>query len=345
MIIEAAAFTDRGLELVQRIRDEILPEEECRVSRPGKSHREWTKQAFENADALIFVGAAGIAVRSIAPFIQRKDQDPAVIVMDEGGRFVIPLLSGHIGGANELAEKIAKRLGAICVTTTATDVNGLFAVDVWAKKQGLFITDISRIKNVSGKLLRGETVFCESEFEIKGTAPAMVELLQEQKNEGKETSCEMMENRISPDFRLTVHAHTDQALDLVPRTLMLGIGCKRDTPEEKIEHLFEKVFKENNLYKEAVIGVSSIDVKANEEGLISFCKRHGFSFTTFSAEELKNVQGEFHGSGFVSQTVGVDNVCERSAVCGCQGNLLISKAAEDGVTMAVAEKLYEAEWK
>ncbi len=131
----------------------------------------WTGEQFENADSIIFIGAAGIAVRSIAPFIQSKKKDPAVLVVDEWGKFVISLLSGHLGGANELACLAADILQAIPVVTTATDLEGKFAVDVFAKKNNCHIFRMKEAKEVSAALLAGEKVGFFSEFPCEGELP------------------------------------------------------------------------------------------------------------------------------------------------------------------------------
>ena len=125
---------------------------------------EWTKEAFLRDDALIFVGACGIAVRSIAPYVRDKFQDPAVVCVDEAGQFVIPLLSGHVGGANRLAEMVASGIGAVPVVTTATDVEKKFAVDMFAKDHGFVITDRKLAKEISADILAGEPVGVFSDF-------------------------------------------------------------------------------------------------------------------------------------------------------------------------------------
>ena len=131
----------------------------------------WTAQQFAAADALVFVGAAGIAVRAIAPHCQSKATDPAVVVLDECGRFAVPLLSGHLGGANDLACRLAAACGAVPVITTATDANGLFAVDEWAKKQNCAVWETPRIKLVSGALLAGKTVRYASPGPLRAPRP------------------------------------------------------------------------------------------------------------------------------------------------------------------------------
>ncbi len=147
------AFTDTGLALAKRL---AAP---CPAALPGAGRMaflaEWASAQFAQSDALIFVGAAGIAVRAIAPHCKSKAADPAVVVLDECGRFAVPILSGHLGGANDLARAIATVCGAVPVITTATDAHGIFAVDEWAKHQNCMVLEPERIKQVSSNLLAG----------------------------------------------------------------------------------------------------------------------------------------------------------------------------------------------
>ena len=131
----------------------------------------WAGEKFSDSDALIFIGATGIAVRSIAPYVASKKSDPAVLVVDECGKFVISLLSGHLGGANELALKTAEILEAIPVVTTATDLHHRFAVDVFAKKNNCNIFNMKAAKEVSAALLAGKKVGFYSEFPVEGELP------------------------------------------------------------------------------------------------------------------------------------------------------------------------------
>ena len=148
------AFTERGLALAQQLAAACPgPVARCGAGGPGLD--KWTAAQFAASDALIYIGAVGIAVRAIAPHCRSKAADPAVVVLDECGRFAVPLLSGHLGGANALARRLAAVCGAVPVITTATDLHGLFAVDEWAKRQGCIVAEPERIKRVSGALLAG----------------------------------------------------------------------------------------------------------------------------------------------------------------------------------------------
>ena len=149
----------------------------CPAALPGAGRmahlwQTWTGAQFVQSDALIFVGAAGIAVRAIAPHCKSKTTDPAVVVVDECGRFAVPILSGHLGGANDLARAIAAVCGAVPVITTATDAHGIFAADEWAKHQNCMVLEPERIKLVSGKLLAGQPVYYRADFPVTGTVPS-----------------------------------------------------------------------------------------------------------------------------------------------------------------------------
>ena len=169
-----------------------------------------------------FVGAAGIAVRAAAPYLAGKAYDPAVVVIDEQGRFVIPLLSGHLGGANELAGRLAEGLGATAVITTATDGRAVFAVDSWAKSHECVVFDPENIKYISGALLRGDTVGLRSAFPVDGLLPAHIDT----KTAAESGFVIGFDTEVQP-FPHTLH--------LVPRVISLGIGCRKGASAGAVE--------------------------------------------------------------------------------------------------------------
>ncbi|MEG0899065.1 MAG: hypothetical protein RSD67_03885 [Oscillospiraceae bacterium] len=186
MKTEIISFTTRGYELSKKLLGLIDGEVHINTGSKKtaeilnityKNHNVWTKENFDLADNLIFIGATGIAIRSVAPFLKSKTTDPAVLVIDERGSFVIPILSGHIGGANKLAVMVSEKLNATPVLTTATDVNNVFSIDSWAVEQGLKVHNPYKIKDVSAKILEGETITIMSEIPINGDVPDGVKII------------------------------------------------------------------------------------------------------------------------------------------------------------------------
>ena len=326
------AFTERGIETARRIGG-CLAGEGCawELHVPARLASEdcpaydgplpeYTGRVFDR-DALIFVGACGIAVRAIAPHVASKLSDPAVLCVDEKAGFVIPLLSGHIGGANRLARRLAGLLGATPVITTATDVNGRFSVDAWAAARDMAISDMALAKRISAEILTRDIPICADKPLPEALPDGLVP-----GDSGALGICVSVRD-IRP------FAHT---LRLVPRRLWVGIGCRRGIQEANIAAAVEQVFEQYNLCPEAVRGAASIDVKSDEAGLLAYCRDKGWPLRFYSADELERVRGSASGSEFVKKTVGVDNVCERSALAG-GGRLIAPKTALNGVTVAVAE--------
>ena len=319
------AFTEKGFALAGSLA-QALGGSVMRCGKPD-SLSDWTKKHFADDDGLVFVGAVGIAVRAIAPYIEKKWKDPAVVAVDECAQFAVPLLSGHLGGANRLARAVSEVCGAQAVITTATDVNGVFAVDEWARCQGLSVIDPQHIKLISGKLLAGGSVKVHCPYPIAGECPTGVKVAE----------------TLPADVAVSVRRE-EAVLSLVPKTVVLGVGCRKGTPQSIIESVLERFLQESRLHLESICTVASIDLKKEEPGLLDFCRSHGWEFQTCTAEELRQAPGEFTPSAFVSQITGVDNVCERSAVFVSGGGLLIKKFAVDGVTMAAAGKPFRLDW-
>lgn len=323
------AFTDRGKALA----DALVSALGGAAARCGDplGLKEWTAAHFQTGNALVFVGAAGIAVRAVAPHLRDKTTDPAVVVVDELGRFAIPILSGHLGGANDLAYAIGKVCGAVPVLTTATDINGVFAVDGWAKRQNCAILDPDKIRIISGRLLAGDTIRVRSDWPIQGAPPAGVAVTEDK-------DC---------DICLSVQKTNEgeAALRLVPRIAVLGVGCKRETSREAIEAALTAVLEGSGLCLEAVSQVTTIDRKKDETGLLAFCAAHGWPLTVYSAEQLRQTVGDFSASAFVESVTGVDNVCERAAALASGGHIFRKKIAQNGVTMAAALNPYRPTWR
>ena len=303
----------------------------------------WCGQCFEEDALIVFVGATGIAVRTIAPFLRSKTTDPAVVCMDEQGRFAISLISGHIGGANDAAELIAERTGAVPVVTTATDGRGMFAVDAWAKQNGLEISDMKLAKAVSAEILDGKKILLESELPVSGSIPKELIALEDIK-QGRVNEEQLSE--LSPQVMIHIGAHACTrrypVLYLVPKTVTLGVGCRKDKNPEELRLFVTEKLLEEGILPESVAQICSIDLKAEEKAIIQLAEKMRVPFRTFTGEELMHAPGEYTASEFVRKTTGADNVCERSAVLGSGGGkLLLNKYAENGMTLAAAAR----EWR
>lgn len=337
MLIQVTAFTARGKKLAREVFSDWKPE--TVHFREEKPLGEWAREGFEQKAALVFVGAAGIGVRTIAPLVKDKLTDSPVLVMDEIGQYVIPILSGHVGGANELARRIAAVSGGTAVITTATDLNEVFAVDVFAKKNYLEIVNKNAIKMVSGKLLNGKEIRIYIEYSFD-TDKLQRQLLY--KWGDKLTLCEKPDQADVWITEKEVPSEKD-SLILRPRKYVIGIGCRKGKAFEELALFLHEQCKQIHIEFPADAAIlASIDRKSSEPGLVRLAAAAGLEVMTYSSEELQKVPGEFSKSEFVEQTVGVDNVCERSALLAAgEGAVLIrSKQTKNGMSMAVARRAW-----
>jgi cobalt-precorrin 5A hydrolase len=345
MKLSVISFTKKGMLLSKRLAEaldtgEIVlyskhsgePETESQYVLMPVEERigEWTGKQMKEKNALLFIGACGIAVRAIAPFVTDKLHDGPVLVMDEKGEYVIPLLSGHIGGANELAYRIAEKTGAVPVITTATDINEKFAVDLFAKKNGLRIVNKEGIARVSSKVLAEKEITMSIEsghWNESGNIPKGIRMISYPPRE-------FVDIVIS-----TSTENFDAAIRLEPREYVVGMGCRKGREAGKIAALITKSMGELGISQDQILAIASIDVKKEEQGILSWSRENNVPFITYAADELMKVKGDFHPSAFVMERVGVDNVCERAAVKACgEGRLILDKRAEEGMTIAVAKR-------
>lgn len=343
------SFTAEGTRAGDRLARRLTEEgKECRCFAPSKYARHGIKKLPEETGAWIgrdwgeadylFIGAAGIAVRFIAPWVRDKYSDPAVLCMDEKGGYVIPLLSGHIGGAVELSKQIAAIMQGIPVITTATDLNGTFAADVFARKNHLEIQSREMAKRISAYLLDGGNVGFYSEYPVVGKCPGQLIL------------CRSREELSSYELSVVVADKTDpvtlsHALHLMPKSLAIGIGCRRGTKKEKIRDGLLKILEDLGSCISQVSCIASIDLKKDEEGPNLLAEELQVPFVTYPAAKLRETGKVSCASAFVEQTTGVDNVCERAALlAGDMGKTVMKKTIVDGVTYAVVKKNLEMEF-
>ncbi|MGL5436743.1 MAG: cobalt-precorrin 5A hydrolase [Lachnospiraceae bacterium] len=305
-----------------------------------ESLSEWTGKRFDETDGLVFVGAAGIAVRAIAPFVTDKKKDPAVVAIDDCGRFAVSLLSGHMGGANELARVAAAIIGAEPVITTATDINGKTAIDVWASQRDLQWPDRGVAKQISAALLEGQAVGFYSDYPLADPVPEDFV-----KGQLSRYQVWITANK-KPESRHMISWFSDEdttILRLIPRSLSVGIGCRRGTAAAVLRRQLEQVLADHNLDLLAVGQIASIDLKRDEAGIITLADQLKVPFLFYQPEVLQQVPGIFSSSEFVKRVTGTDNVCERAAMAGAgeNGTLIVKKQAGAGVTIAVAQQRLE----
>lgn len=352
-------------------------------------------------DAIIFVGATGIAVRAIAPFICGKAVDPAVLVIDEAGRYVISLLSGHLGGANALARTAASLIEAEPIITTATDAESAFVVDTFAKENGFLLTDLRKAKEVSAKVLRGEKLRIYSDIPMErlvqrparneaelvpakeidradiiisyrthilkpvsepdagaSDRPSDASEIQHPEYQNSElsetrTDAVQIHHLVDRDSEpstasgsLGVSEHpaekSSQAigLRLIAKRVHVGLGARKGVTQAEVAAAVATCLEDAGIDPRAVVALASIDLKKQEAGILAYSYESGVPFVTYTAEELRTVEGAFAGSSFVQSVTGVANVCERAAAyaAGRSGHaeVLVHKTIHGNVTTAVA---------
>lgn len=365
------SVSTKGAQLGQRVKALVAPHGECyeKTGRQSggeavyfdslKSHIE---RIMRDYDQVLFIMAMGIVVRMIAPYIEHKSKDPAIVVIDEAGQHTISLLSGHLGGANEWTRTIALAIDSDPVITTATDVNGLPAPDVWARKEGLVVDDFQTLIAINAAIVAGEIV----PYYIDESLPhgeRLVASAKEHLGQHSEvytfnamTSSEIdthadrsinrhRKNAINSDsFRVVVTdkmiTTTPNQLILRPKTFAMGIGCRRDTPKNLILDAIQQSLEKQKLSPKSLLTAASVVVKADEIGLLTAVQELGWPIVFFEQDELATVIEEYNltESTFVKRTIGVGNVCETTALLAAKSHTLIQeKTVYPKTTIAIAQ--------
>jgi len=286
------------------------------------------RECFHHYGAHVFVMSTGIVVRAIAPVIEKKSSDPAVVVLDEGGRFAVSLLSGHMGGANRLAERVAGATGAVPVITTATDTHGLPAIDSIAVAHGLRIENPEAIRHISIAVLESRPVSVIDPYGFLDGMLAPPHFQPGSPDEGPDTPVVHVDDRSIP--RPPAH------LVLRPPVLVAGIGCNRHTPAGEIEELLRRVMQAHELAMGSLCLVASVDAKKDEVGLLRLAETLDLPTRFFSPSQLSQVSHVPNPSDMVEKHIGAKSVCEAAAILGAgNGQLIVPKQKTRNVTVAI----------
>ncbi len=365
IMVSIISFTKYGASLSLEFKD-ILIKHNCNVKlytgKSGVSYndiesincslREWTGIHFEEDDIIIFTGACGIAVRSIAPFINSKCTDPAVLVADDMGINIISLLSGHLGRANEWTKILASGLNANAVITTSSDIHNKIAIDLFAEWNNLYIENMEAARRIQAAVIEGSpvTVFCNAE--ITGKVPDNFYIKKFQDNFLYNTGgCSISKYNIvvSPFTRFRewdVFNNKDSiTLYLIPKVVTLGTGCRKSKTYGEINSFIKGALNNAGISIYSVSGIATIDIKKNEPGILEFAEKEHLPVSFYSAGELGTVTDSTSYSGFVQEITGIGNVCERAALFP-QGEkeLVLAKQAGNGITVAAAVRKWSIDF-
>lgn len=350
-------LTSGGRELAVKLKREMssfkiyLPEKMANNSEDYNyynSLKDLTKDLFESSDALVFIMALGIVVRMIAPYLQSKRTDPAVITIDETGKNVISTLSGHLGGANTLSLAIAKKLGANAVITTATDCRNLEAVDLLAERIDCEIEPFSRLKYANAALVNGEklNIFTDYKIEIETADQINISPLRLlEKKRSREKNKNLNENLVKAEFTVIISNKTlsleADELQLIPKNIVIGIGCKKNISADKIGEAVDNLLNELKLHKKSIKKIATIDLKKEEKGILDYVEKNGLKLEIVSRSMIQQVEADLNikKSKFVKKVSGVYAAAAPAAMLSsAKGTLIMDKRKFSGITLAVFEE-------
>ncbi|MHB1185398.1 MAG: cobalt-precorrin 5A hydrolase [Desulfobulbia bacterium] len=318
MKIGILAITDGGrklaADLATKMPDALLLPQEDGVAHTFAKH-------WKELNGFVCIMATGIVVRGIAPLLQGKERDPCVVVMDEKGRHVVSLLSGHLGGGNDLAHQVAALCGGEAVITTASDTLGFAALDLWVRGQDLVCESKEGMTQASARLVNSGILKIFSEVAVASLPQGLIAV----------AGPELADIVVTPRL-----GNYGSAVVFRPKNLVVGVGCNRGVPVTELRQACEELFAEQNLSQLSIRNLASIDLKQDEAGLLSFAAEQGWRLEFFSKEELNRVENVVVSEAAL-RNVGAIGVAEPAALLSAQSNdLLVGKRKWHNVTMAVA---------
>ena len=354
--IAIVAITKRGVETAVKIKEALSKLElTCMVFAPKKYDQkgvvpldkkvgEFIKEIYSKVDAIVAVMATGIIVRAVAPCLESKLVDPAVLGVDASGQFVISLLSGHYGGANELTRLIAEGIGATPVITTASDAMGKQSVDELARILHLAIANPESLVAVNSAIVNGEKVVVVLAGDVKVPAERIcageIKVV-----ESGEQAAEIV-NGFDAGIIITKETITHAKLMkpvtiLKPKRIAVGVGARKNVTENEVIDAVNLALKQTRIPLERVDRLATVDVKKDSPSIINAAKGLGLNLDFISVEVLRAFKHEdlSPDSKLVEQKIGVGGVCERAAliVAGKKTKLILKKTKVNGVTVAIAE--------
>lgn len=299
------------------------------------------RKAFLNYSKLICIMATGIVVRSLAPLIKSKLQDPAIVVLDEKGRFAISLLSGHWGGANRLARRVANCLGGEAVITTATDVQGQPAIDQLAGDMDGKIEPLSKLKLFNRLLAEKQRIYLYSPWPVRADIASTFTW-----QEWTDNEAEYLEPALIISHHQTTPSEKRDIIQIRPRNLYLGIGCRKGVSLGQVKEALARVYDFFKLDHDCLAGLATIVLKQDEPALKQLAIEMKLELYCFTQIEIESLEGCYQSSDWVKQTLGVGGVCEPAAILASRmGITLVPKQKVGPVTISVAmEKSWWWDW-
>lgn len=302
-----------------------------------------TAEIWPQYEALVYVVSLGAVVRTIAPFLKDKHEDPAIIVVDDKAQFVISVLSGHVGGANELTQKIADQLGAKAIITTASDVGKTIPVDILGRELGWTTEGEAYITPVSAAVVNEESIAFVQEcgepnwWQRKASLPKNIQIMT---LDALIKTPDHFKALLYVTDRIIAKPPIEKTVFYRPKSLVLGIGCDRGTSCERIEAFVLEILKKEKLSFKSVRNVATAEAKRDEPGLNDFCEKYGFALVCYASETLKKVLAP-NPSAMVLKHVGTPGVSEPAAMLSSGGTLIVPKQKTKNMTLAVARVSFE----
>ena len=346
--IAILSITNNGRELALRIKESMKSVDVFFIKKDtdykndevivvNQGLKEFISQIFDKYDYLVFIMATGIVVRTIAPLIISKFSDPAILVMDEKGNNIISLLSGHMGGANEMTLYMSDLLNSHPVITTATDVNKKSSLDMIAKKLNGHIDDFrDNVLKINSMLVNNEEVhlYIDGNYKINHQG---FTLYDEKTDLDKVRNLVIVTNKkdINKILNKNIENLNEKIIKVTPKDIVIGVGCKKNTDSKHMKNSLIKFLAEYNIDINAVKEIGSIEIKKDEKAIIDLAKYLNVPFKTFSVKEISKVDYLYEKSDWVKKNVGVYSVSDPVAHLLSEGRVIINKQKYDGITFSI----------